>query len=242
MELIKNLWTKNDINQFNLFLQTLKTENKVQWTQKIYATKKPCLAIKIPVLREIAKQIDKGNVLQFLKNMTHDYIENDIIFALLINLCKNYSQQKKLILSFLKNVDSWVCTDTIKINKHANFEQVLTFSKKLITQKELFLRRFAFVQLLKFAKNEQCINEIFDLVEQCVNEKEYYVNMAISWLMCEICIYFPKNTEKFLINYKKNYKNDNNVFVLKNTISKCCDSFRINDSDKIKLKSLIKNI
>lgn len=242
MELIKNLWTKNDINQFNHFLLTLKTEGKVQWTQKIYATQKPCLAIKVPVLREIAKLINKGNVEQFLKNQTKNYIEIDIIKALLINFCKDYDQQQKLILEFLKSVDSWVCTDTIKINKHANFKQVLNFSKKLITQKELFLRRFAFVQLLKFAKNEQCIHEIFDLIEQCANEKEYYVNMAISWLMCEICTFFPKNTEKFLINYKKNYKNNNNLFVLTKTISKCCDSFRINNSDKIKLKSLIKNI
>ncbi len=242
MELLKKQWTKENIKEFNNFLQTLKNANKTIWTQKIYATAKPCLAIKVPVLREIAKQINNGNVEQFLKNQTRKYIEDDIIFALLINFCKNYEQQKKLVLEFLKNVDSWVCTDTIKIDKRANFDCVLKFSKKLITKKELFLRRFAFVQLLKYAKNKQCIGAIFELIEKCVNEKEYYVNMAICWLICEICIYFPENTENFLINYKNTYKNDNNMFVLKKSISKCCDSFRIDNNLKIKLKSLIKNI
>ena len=70
-------------------------------------------------------------------------------------------------------------------------------------------------------------------------EQEYYVNMAIAWLLCEIMIFYPAETLKFLNNYKNKYKESNNIFVLKKTISKCRDSFRISEENKILLKKLL---
>lgn len=240
MNLIKDEWTQKDIQDFNSYLQKLSEPSKAEWTQNIYATKKPCLAIKVPVLREIAKQIALGNFNSFLSCKKLDYIEYDILQAILIGKMQTYKQQQKATINLLKNVDSWVCTDTLKLATNTkNFKDVIDFSKELYAQNYTFLRRFAFVQLLKFAKNEEFLEEIYQLILSANAEKEYYVNMAQAWLICELMIYYPKNTLKFIKNYKKIYKNDNNLFIIKKSISKCKDSFRISDELKNQLKTII---
>ena len=231
------VWQKEDFDQFEDYLISLKNEEKVNWTKSIYATNKKCLAIKLPVLRDIAKKIGRGNIDSFLNGLQAEYIEQDILKAILIGQECDFEKQKKLIVSFLKNVDSWVCTDTLKLTKKISFEQIKILCKDLISG-EIFLRRFAFVLLLKYAKNEECIDFIFNLIEKMCDEKEYFVNMAIAWLLCEISIYFPEKTLNFIINYKNNHKKENNHFLIKKYIGKCKDSFRINNDFKEKLKIL----
>lgn len=237
MELNKNKWLNSDIGEFEEYLKSLSNTNKVEWTKNIYATKKPCLAIKIPVLRNIAKEICKGDYLGFLKLQTHDFIEDDILTAIIISNIKDYDLQKNQAVEYLKNVDSWCCTDILKLN-NKNFMLAYELSLELYKSKYVFCRRFAFVQLLKFAKQEQNIDAIFQFIESANKEQEYYVNMAISWLICEIMIYFPEKTINFLNNYKNNYKQENNIFIIKKSISKCLDSYRI----ALNYKEILKNM
>lgn len=240
MELNKQKWIKKDIKDFNNYLYSLKNIEKAKCTQNIYATKKDCLAIKVPVLRLMAKDICKGNAVDFLNLKTHKFIEDDILTACIISLIKDYELQKSLTIDFLENVDSWVCTDTLKLNnKKEKWEDIYAFSCELLNSKYPYLRRFAFVQLLKFAKNKESIQDIFNLIKNARYEQEYYVNMSISWLICEIMIYYPENTLKFLKKYKENYKDLNNIFVLKKSISKCQDSYRISEENKKLLKNLL---
>lgn len=241
MKLNLEVWQKEDFDKFEDYLLSLKNEDKVNWTKKIYSTNKKCLAIKLPILRDIANMIKKGDVDSFLKGLHAKYIEQDILKAILISQEGDFEKQKKLIVQFLKNVDSWVCTDTLKLNyKKVSFEQIKNFCNELC-KGEVFLRRYAFVVLLKYAKNTNYLNYIFNLIEKMHDEREYFVNMAIAWLLCEITIYFPEKTFNFVNNYKNNYKKENNYFLIKKYIGKCKDSFRINNDFKEKLKILKNN-
>ena len=60
----------------------------------------------------------------------------------------------------------------------------------------------------------------------------YYVNMAIAWLLCESYTFYPKETYEFLKNNKLN------PFIVKMTISKINDSYRIKDEQKKKINAL----
>ena len=64
MELTRKNWSKNDINTFNLYLESLKNENKIEWTKRIVNTNMKVLAIKTPVLKKIANEIYKGNYIE----------------------------------------------------------------------------------------------------------------------------------------------------------------------------------
>ena len=76
---------------------------------------------------------------------------------------------------------------------------------------------------------ESDLTAIFRIVDSLYNEKEYYVNMAVAWLMCEIVI---KNREQ-AFKYLK--KHNLNKFTINKTISKCRDSFRVSKEDKEEL-------
>ena len=85
MELTRKNWSKNDINTFNLYLESLKNENKIEWTKRIVNTNMKVLANKTPILKKIANEIYKGNYIVFLSFMPLDYYENTIIIANFIN-------------------------------------------------------------------------------------------------------------------------------------------------------------
>ena len=64
------------------------------------------------------------------------------------------------------------------------------------------------------------------IIDTLNKEKEYYVNMAVAWLCCELMI---KSRKEFLAYLKHHKLND---FTINKAISKCRDSFRVSQEDK----------
>ena len=64
MELTRKNWSKNDINTFNLYLESLKNKNKIEWTKRIVNTKMKVLAIKTPILKKISNEILDNNKIE----------------------------------------------------------------------------------------------------------------------------------------------------------------------------------
>ena len=101
MKLIKEKWTKKDIEEFNKYLEGIKRPEKLELTKKIINTKMKVLAIPIPELRKIANEISRGNFINYLDCFNNKYYENTIINAVLINKI-NDIQAKKHYISKLK--------------------------------------------------------------------------------------------------------------------------------------------
>ena len=59
MEFIKEKWNKKDIEEFNKYLNSIKRLEKIEFTKKTVNTNMKILAIPIPKLRIIAKEIAK---------------------------------------------------------------------------------------------------------------------------------------------------------------------------------------
>ena len=57
--------------------------------------------------------------------------------------------------------------------------------------------------------------------------------MAISWLLCECYVKYRDETYEYIKGASLNQ------FVLRKTISKVNDSFRVNSLDKVKLRSVL---
>ena len=64
-----------------------------------------------------------------------------------------------------------------------------------------------------------------------LNCDAYYVKMGAAWLVAELMVKFPLETEKYL--KEKNLDR----FIQNKAISKCHDSFRIDNETKMRLKS-----
>jgi len=226
MNLIKDKWSKTDIKEFQEYLYTLRNESKIEWSKNIAKTNMKVLAIKCPILRNIAKEILKSNYISFLDYMIWDYYENTIINGYIISKIKDFNIMKKYLDIYSNKADNWGTCDTLSFNIKGQEDKYLNLSKKYIKSNKPFVRRIGIVILFSFVKYDNYLDEIFNILNSFNNETEYYVNMINAWLLCECFIKHRNKTIKYLDN------NNLNKFTINKAIQKCRDSYRVSKEDK----------
>lgn len=238
MELVKNNWTDSDIEEFEKFEQTLKGSIRDQeWEQRIVNTKLNCFGRTSAKAKEVAKQIAKGNFLEFLEKIKIKTHFDTLVSAFLINRIKDFSVYEAQVEKYIVQVDNWASVDSLKFDKHAK-EDLKKLSENFLKSNKPFVRRLAVNFWFEIIKDKKYFPEVFEMLDSLESENEYYVNMSAAWLLAECMV---KNRDE-TINYFENSKT--NPFVINKAISKCRDSFRVSDEDKeflIRFKIKIKN-
>ena len=231
MELIKENWTKQDIQDFYHFENILKGDKKdCEWEQKIVATKLECFAKTSLKAKQVAKQILKGNYFSFLDEIQIKTHFDSIVCANIISHIKNFEVFEKYLDKYVLTIDNWASCDTLSF-KNKPHEKLFCLSQKYLTNQKLFIRRVGVDILFTLIDNNDYIEKIFDVLNSLISEQEYYVNMCGAWLLCEC---FVKQREKTLQYFKLN---STNSFIINKAISKCRDSFRVSNQDKKHLLS-----
>lgn len=224
MELKKELWNKKDIQEFNRYIESIKKEEKIDFTKRIVNTNMEVLGIPIPNLREISKQIAKGNYMSFLDNKNNKYYESTIVNVCLINLIKDFEIKKHYLNELY--IDNWSTCDTLTFKVKGQEDKYWKLSQEYLKSKDVFTRRVGIRMLFSYKNNTEYVDKIFETIDKFNNEEEYYVNMAIAWLVCELMIYNRDKTIKYLEHHKLN------KFTVNKAISKCRDSYRVSKEDK----------
>ncbi|MBR4110361.1 MAG: DNA alkylation repair protein [Clostridia bacterium] len=226
MELIRDSWNKEDGENFQNYLRSLQRKSKIEWTKNSLKTDMPVLAIMAPTIKDISKQITKGNYREFLNLRLWDFYENTAIYANIISSIKDFDELKTNLEWYSKKVDNWASCDALKINIKGKEKEIIELSKEYIKSKKPFVRRIGVILLFKLVKKDEFIKEIFEILNSFENEKEYYVNMVNAWLICECFIHKREETINFLNTHKLN------KFTLNKAIQKCRESYRISLDDK----------
>lgn len=229
MILIKDNWSKEDGEAFIRYLETFKREEKINWTKNIVNTQMEVLAIKSHELKIIAKEIKKGNYLSFLDLDINKFYENTIINGFLISNIKDFDVMKSYLDRYAKKVDNWAACDTLKFNVKKQEDKFFYLSREYVVSELPFVRRIGMFILFKLIDKDEYIDKIYDMLNEFETEKEYYVNMMNAWLICELFIKRRDKTLKFL------ECNRLNRFTINKGISKCRDSFRVSEEDKLLL-------
>ena len=231
MNLVRT-WNKKDIKEFHKFLRSFgKGKEKGEWEQRIVNTSLPCIAVPAPKIKEISKEIFKGDYVSFLNEVDIKNHSELLVEANIICKIKDFSLMKSYLDKYLENVDNWSGIDSLGFQTKGNEKDFLNLAKQYVKSEKIFVRRAGVIILLKLLK-QGFVKEGFEIIEKMKNEKEYYVNMAIAWYLCDC---FIKDRVETLIFLKSNKVNE---FVLNKTISKCRDSFRVSSEDKELLKKL----
>ena len=231
MDLNLTQWTELSYQSFQKYLFSIKEDKYKEFSSKLTKTKYPILGIRIPKLRKIAKEIYKGDYNSFLKYSLDTTFEEVFIEGLVISNIKDESEFFKYLDNFVLKIDDWSICDSfcnsLKIVKKKPDKYFNYFTKYLKSNKE-FKIRVCLIIYLNFYTNDKYIDKIIDNISKIKNN-DYYVEMAISWLLAEIYLI---NKEK-VINLLKNKKL--NKFVNNKTISKLRDSYRVSKEDKKEL-------
>lgn len=216
-------------------LKNLKNEDFKKFSEKIINTNYEIIGVKTEVLKKIAK----GNIENFENYFKekHIYYEEYMIHGFMLGYLK--VPLEKLITyidEYITMIDNWAMVDSIVSNlkifkKHE--AEVFELAKSYIKSNEEFKIRFGYCILLSYYINTMKDSYIDEILTLC-NKKHnvYYVQMMVAWLLSFAYIKYREKTLKLLV------KNNLDDFTYNKTISKICDSYRIEQDEKQYLKQL----
>lgn len=225
-------WNKEIYQEYLNYLLSLKEEKYQQFSSKLTLTKYKMIGIRIPLLRNMAKNIIKGNYEEFLKYTQDKYFEEVLIEGLVIASIKDKDIFDRYFLNYIKKIDNWSINDvfcnSIKIfNKDNYFKLCLKLSKN----KEEFISRVGLISILSHYVKKSYLKEIFNTLDNLKSDA-YYTKMAASWLLCECYIKYPEETNKYLNISKLNNWTYNKA------IQKMRESYRVTVEQKDYLNTL----
>ena len=211
------------------YLFERKDDNFASFSKRLSNSVYQSIGVKTPILRNFIKEHYQDEDLKLEEFEHHKYLEVDsIYFGIGLLRCKDIDEQLEFLYNNLKFAASWAVTDTLgNYLKKCSFDKFWEFFLNTYQDDYLYTRRFAYVFAIKFSHDEEII-KIFGYIKQ---NEDYMVTMAEAWLLSFIAIDYPDEVFTFL-------QNSGSLALKRKTISKICDSFRFDESEKEKFKSL----
>ena len=226
------MWTKEKYNNLIQELYNQKDDAYATFSSSLLNNNIKLIGVRIPILRDIAKKISKTNIEEYLKYYKGNTEEEILLLGLSIAYTNNKEIYDKYLELYSKEITDWqlcdVVANTLKLIKKEN-DYFYPFVLNMLNKDNEFQVRFGLVILLNYYLNDNYIDKVINNILN-INTDKYYINMALSWLICEIYIKYPIKIDKYLNN--KYF----NKFVINKSISKINDSYRITQEVKQMLK------
>ena len=193
------------------------------------------IGVRIPRLREYAKELYKCNNLKDIK-IEDKYYEELVIQGMLIGFQTKAPIKEviKQVEEFIPKINSWAVCDTfcagLKITKKYQTEMFKVIKEYLKSTQE-YQVRFAIVMLLNYYINDQYIDQVLQILDNVKLDK-YYVQMANAWAISICLIKYYNKTLDFLNTTKID------DFTYNKGIQKAIESYRITNEQKEYLRTL----
>ena len=191
------------------------------------------IGVRMPLLKKIAKEMLRNDEYKtFLKDLPHQYYEENTIHAIIISNLKDLDEVIQEIDQFLPYLDNWATSDALCPKVFASdpdriFEKV----KEWINTGKEYYMRFGVVTLLNFYLKDNFNSEINKLVASISSDK-YYVNMAIAWYFSYALIFRYDQTISLFEKKKLS------PWIQNKAIQKAIESYRITVEKKDYLRGL----
>lgn len=197
------------------------------------------LGVRIPILRNYAKQLLKEYPVDILlKNIEDEYYEEIMLQGMLIGLSKEKEKELifKRIRQFVPKIDNWAVCDIfcggLKITKRYP-DEMWEFIQKYLDSNQEFEIRFAVVMILNYYISSDYLERDFQLFSNIQNQG-YYVKMAVAWAISVCLIKYYEET----VAYLKECPLDK--FTYNKAIQKAIESYRISKEQKEFLRKMKK--
>lgn len=197
------------------------------------------LGIRIPVLKDYAKQLKKQykSMREYLDCPFWDYAEDIMLFGFLLAGEKMTDQERLPYLQiYVSHITSWaVCDSPVSsykfIGKNPDFYKPVI--RSYLTSDKEYEVRFAVVALMDYYINDAEIDGVLSDIAGLAHDG-YYVKMAAAWALSVAYIRFP---EKVLPMFSAKILD---AFTHNKAIQKICESYRVSAEDKAMLRTLKK--
>ncbi len=224
-------------NNIRQTLELLAEQKYRDFNSSIAKNEHPMIGVRIPKLREIAKQIAKTDAYNFLNNNQLYYYEEILLQGFVIGYLKDSDDKKyQLANDYIQLIKDWSECDcviaTFKFMKN-DIAKTYNMALQLCDSTQQFVRRSGIVILMDYCLGEEYIQKSLNILLN-IKSNDYYVNMAVAWAL-SVC--FVKNFDMTLNQFKGC---DLDKFTYNKTIQKCIESFRITSQQKSMLRKMKK--
>lgn len=228
-------WNKKEYQTYLKFLKSLSDPKTRDFNKRIIDTKYEILGIKTPMLKHLAKEKLHTDYLDFLKYCGVKYYEEIFIEGQVIAGIKDEDIFLEHFYNYIPKIDNWALCDSF-CNSLKRFrkdpEKYFKICQDLALQYDKeYTSRVGLICILNHFVDKSYLNDIFTILDT-IKSDEYYLNMAESWLVCELYTKYPQETTKYL------KKNKLNKFTQNKAISKIHDSYRVSKEEKEYLNTL----
>jgi 3-methyladenine DNA glycosylase AlkD len=196
------------------------------------------LGVRLPLLRKIAAKLMKGDWRTYLTQASDDNMEEVMLQGMVIGRCKaDICEVLELAAGFIPKIDCWsVCDNFCNGLKIAitNKECVWDFIQPYLNSDKEYEIRFGVVMLLYYLEPEYADLAFrhFDRIKL----EDYYVKMAVAWVLSMYYVKLPKIT----LEYLKNNKLDD--FTYNKTLQKIIESRQVDQQAKEMIRSMKRKI
>lgn len=195
------------------------------------------IGVRLPILRNIAKNICKNNVKEYLEHASSDYYEEVMLQGLVIGYLKNdINTVLSYLDKFIPKINDWsICDSTCSTLKITIIHKqvVWRYLNNLLNSNQEYTLRFVIVMFLNYYMTDEYIYDILKILDN-IKHDGYYVKMAIAWTISIAYVKFP--------NIVFDYLNNNTLdkWTYNKTIQKITESLQIDSETKKMLKSMKK--
>lgn len=201
-----------------------------QFRERLACSALPVLGIRTGVLRAIARKLSADISLDNLLQQAPETYDELTVMGLIIAYKKcDITKKIAYIDKFLCYVDNWATNDIVVSTIKVKSPQYFEFALGLLNG-DTWHARFGVTALMTNFLDEQHIDIVLDKLLS-VKCHEYYVNMAIAWLLSVAYIKFKGKVTQFLLDFKSD-----TVFAM--TVGKIRDSRRVSGEDKQYIKDI----
>ena len=198
----------------------------------------PSLGIRIPALRQLAKEAardDPASFLDELEGTPELYQEEHTLWGMVIGLAKfDDAERERRLDRWVPGILSWADCDcgnsTLKFMSK-DPDRWFAYCAKWLESSREFELRFAIVTLMQYFIREPYIDRLLDIFSADHGDA-YYVRMAQAWAL-SVC--FVKVRDKTLTRFQARTMDP---WVQNKAIQKCRESYRVSPEDKELLKTL----
>lgn len=140
------------------------------------------IGVRMPELRRLAGSLaGSREAEEFLKDLPHDYYDENVLHGKLIEKIRDYDQCVAAVEAFLPYVDNWAVCDTMSprvFGRH--HRELLVKIRQWMDSSHPYTVRFGIGMLMSHFLEEDFAPQQMEWVVR-ISSGEYYVNMMRAW-------------------------------------------------------------
>lgn len=216
-------------------LETLAEEDYRQFAAKLLPDVDGILGVRLPALRQIAREIARSQGEAYFARARHDSFEEIMLHGMVIG-CLNTPLAARLahIGAFVPLIDNWSVCDSFCAGLKCTRENpalMWDFLQPYFVSEQPFAVRFAVVMVIFYYTDTAHLPAVFRHFDH-IRHENYYVKMAVAWAVSMCYAKCPAETSGYL----KNNRLDD--FTHNKALQKICESRQIRAEEKTPIRRL----